>query len=112
MDLCPRVPLGKLRPAVAHLVVCTEVLVLLHHHQLFASPHQNCPHPTARQVGVQLGRKYIDSSWRQSLERQMGRQTEEIDFKIKLRPKIFVLLRPKLEARQAEIFTQQHLNYK
>lgn len=86
MDLCPLVPLGKLRPAVAHLVVCTKVLVLLHHHQLFASPHQNCPHPTARQVGVQLGRKYIDSSWRQSLERQMGRQTEEIDFKIKLRP--------------------------
>lgn len=66
------VPLGKIRFTVAHLVVCTEVLVLLYHLQLFASPHQNCPHPTPCQVGVQLGCKYIDSSWRQSLYTQMG----------------------------------------
>lgn len=60
---CTKVdPLGKQIPAVAHLVVCAEVLVLLYHLQLFASPHQNCPDPTPRQVGVQLGRKYIDSS--------------------------------------------------
>ena len=73
-------PLGKLRPAVAHLVVCAEVLVLLHHLQLFASPHQHCPHPTPRQVGVQLGRKYKDSSFRQSLDRQTGRQTAKQTF--------------------------------
>lgn len=73
-----RVPLGKLSPAVAYLVMCAEVLVLLYHLQLFASPHQNCPHPTSCQVGVQLGRKYIDPSWRQSLEKQADRQRKRL----------------------------------
>lgn len=49
-----RAPPIRLEPAVTHLVVSAEVLVLLDHLQLLASPHQNCPHPTARQVGVQL----------------------------------------------------------
>lgn len=49
-------------PADAHLIVCAEVLVVLHHLQLAASPHQNRPHPSARQVCVKLGRKYVDSS--------------------------------------------------
>lgn len=55
-------PLRELVPAGAHLEVCAEVLVFLHHLQLVASPHQNRPHPSARQVGVELGRKYVDSS--------------------------------------------------
>lgn len=62
-----RVPLIPLKPAVTHLVVSAEVLVLLDDLQLLASPHQNCPHPTACQVGVQLWCKYIDSSRWQSL---------------------------------------------
>lgn len=53
-------PTPELVPAHAHLVVCTEVLVFLHHLQLVASPHQNRPHPSARQVGVQLRRKDVD----------------------------------------------------
>lgn len=56
-------------PQPAHLIVRAEVFVLLHHLQLSAPPHQNGLHPAARQVGVQLGRKDIDPSRRQSLER-------------------------------------------
>ncbi|TNN70720.1 Sarcosine dehydrogenase, mitochondrial [Liparis tanakae] len=29
---------------------------------------RHCPHPSPRQVGVQLGCKYMDSSWRKSLD--------------------------------------------
>lgn len=71
----------------AYLVVCTEVLVLLHHLHLSAPPHQDRPHPSARQVGVQLGRKNMDSSRRESLVGRAARERHrgwEIE---RLRPK-------------------------
>lgn len=55
-------------PCRTNLVVRAEVLVLLHHLQLLALPHQHRPHAVARQVRVQLRRKYPDAPWWQSLE--------------------------------------------
>lgn len=66
----PEGPVGEQLPDGAHLIEGAVVLVLLHHRQLFASPHQNCPHPATRKVGVQLGREYLNSFWRQSLDRR------------------------------------------
>jgi len=75
-------------PDDSHLVMCTEVLVFLYDLQFFASPHQNCPDPTACQVGVQLGREYEDSSWRQSLHRQKGRQKWTLSVLLSSRQKL------------------------
>lgn len=59
-----------------YLIVRAEVLVFLHHLQLLARPHQHRPHPSARQVGVELRREDVDPSWRQSLEKNADERGE------------------------------------
>lgn len=54
-------------PGRTDLVVRAEVLVLLHHLQLPALPHQHGPHAAARQVRVQLRGKDPDAPLWQSL---------------------------------------------
>lgn len=50
------------RTSDTNLVVGAEVLVFLHQLQLLVPPHQDRPHLSTRQVGVELRRKYVDSS--------------------------------------------------